>query len=348
MNILVFGAGYVGLSNAAVLSKKNKVDLVDINKKIINDLAKGEVHIDAPQLKARISEFNINYINDINDFDKYDLFILALPTNYDEVTNNFDTSILDNEIRKIRESSKSPILIKSTIPVGYTKKQNELYDNIVFSPEFLREGNALTDAENPTRIIVGSNSDKYKWIGKLFLETTLNKPNVLYMNSTEAETVKLFSNTYLAMRVAFVNELDSFALLKGIDSKKIIEGVTMDPRIGNQYFTPSSGYGGYCLPKDSKQLANEFKTIGMPNDLLDGIVASNKNRKLNIVRADIEKNIKEVVIQGIGHKPGVKNYRNSQNIELAKVYRENNIKVSLVDENFAGEIIEGFKIEKKK
>ena len=346
-NIAVYGAGYVGLANGLVLSKVSKVTIIDINKTIIDNLNNGIVHIDDKKMKSEIKEYNnVQYkTNDEVDLNSFDLFILSLPTNYDEESNKFDTSYLDIQIEKIREITNTPILIKSTIPVGYTKTMNDKFGEVYFSPEFLREGSSLSDALNPTRIILSES--KYEWIKDIFANSIDNNAKIILMPSTEAETVKLFSNTYLAMRVAFVNELDSFAQIKGLDAKKIIEGVSSDPRIGDQYFLPSSGYGGYCLPKDSKQLMQEFNSINMPNDLLEGIVKSNANRKENLVRVAMNNNANEITIYGIGHKPGVANYRNSQNIELAHKYKEAGIDVKIVDPNFAGETIEGFVIYEK-
>ena len=344
-NIVVFGAGYVGLANSLLLSEKNNVLLVDINETIVNDLSKGLVHIDDKEMQENFSKYKLTFQREVKEWDGVDLFILALPTNYDEITNNFDTSLLDKQLKEIRKNSHSPILIKSTIPIGYTSMNDQKYSNIVFSPEFLREGNSLKDVYNPSRIILGSENKGLKWISDLFKASVMNSPECIYIGSKEAESVKLFSNTYLAMRVAFVNELDSFAKIMGLNSENIIKGVSLDTRIGDKYFTPSSGYGGYCLPKDSKQLMQEFNKNSIPNDLLEGIVKSNDNRKDNLVRVALENNVKNITIKGIGHKPNVKNYRNSQNLILAHRYMDAGINVDVIDDNFKGQMIDNIKIK---
>lgn len=343
--IIVYGAGYVGLANGLLLARQNEVTIVDINQNIINMLNNKEVHIDDDGCKNEIKNTNSKFklLSEVNAND-FDYVILAVPTNYDENLNAFDTSILDKEFENLDNINfKGIIIIKSTIPLWYTEKQIELHPklNIVFSPEFLREGSSFNDALNPSRIIVGG-KDSSKVI-ELFKKAS-QPCETITMSTTEAEAVKLFSNTYLAMRVAFVNELSTFARTNKINENNIIKGVSLDPRIGSQYFSPSIGYGGYCLPKDSKQLRYEFVNKKVPNSLFDAIVESNEKRKQFIADEIIASGVKEYIIEGLGHKPGVNNYRNSPKLDLAKKLRSAGINVILKDEHFEGQVIDGFKV----
>lgn len=344
--ICVFGAGYVGLANGLLLARKNDVTIFDVNQDIIDSLNKKIVHIDddgcQKEIKTTTAKFDIKRKINSNEFN---YAILALPTNYDERVNKFDTSFLDAQIKELSDSNfAGTIIIKSTIPLGYTQKKKEEFPNltIVFSPEFLREGSSFNDAMSPSRIVVGNR--KMDDVCELFLQVSVNKPEVLKTSSTEAEAIKLFANTYLAMRVAFVNELDTFAKMNGLESKDIVRGVGLDPRIGLHYFEPSYGYGGYCLPKDSKQLKYEFNSKKVPSSLFDAIVESNERRIDFIVDELISSGNKEFVIEGIGHKPGVKNFRNSPKLEVARKLRDKGFKVEIHDPNFKGMTIEGFKV----
>ena len=346
-NILIYGAGYVGLSNGLLLARKNNVTIADINKEIISDLKINKIHIDDDGCRQEIINSNANFeLNQNIKINNYDYIFLALPTNYDENNNKFDTSCLDNQIKEINELNfKGTVIIKSTIPIGYTKNQNQKNNiKIVFCPEFLREGSSFNDAKNPSRIIVGSKNSHD--VANLFLEVSENKPECLMTSSTEAEAIKLFANTYLAMRIAFVNELDTFAKINHLDSQDIINGIALDPRIGKHYFKPSYGYGGYCLPKDSKQLQFEFNDKKVPSKLFDAIVKSNEMR-MDFIAEDIATNTNEFVINGISHKPGVKNFRNSPKLEVAKRLRKKGVKVVIKDNNFLGKNIDGFKIEEE-
>lgn len=345
--ILVYGAGYVGLANGLLLARKYDVTIVDVNEKIVDMLNNKIVHIDDKGSANEIlnSSAKFKLVKDVFP-NEYDFVILAVPTNYDESLNAFDTSILDKIFVSLDECNyKGTIIIKSTIPMWYTERQSELHNSlhILFSPEFLREGSSFDDALNPTRIIVGGTSGEAAL--NLF-KSVSNSSESLEMSSTEAEAVKLFSNTYLAMRVAFVNELSTFARTNKIDENKIIRGVSLDPRIGSQYFSPSIGYGGYCLPKDSKQLRYEFVNKNVPNSLFNAIVESNEKRKQFIADEIIASGVKDYTIEGLGHKPGVHNYRNSPKIDLAKKLRAAGINVTLKDPHFAGETIDGFKVIK--
>lgn len=351
MKIAVAGTGYVGLSLATLLSQKNEVIALDIDsekvKKINNRIS--------PIKDEKIEEFfknktlNLKATLDYKEaFEEADFVIISTPTNYDEEKNFFDTSSVEDIIKKVKlmRNNNLTMVVKSTIPVGFIKKIKKKYeiDNIFFSPEFLREGKALYDNLYPSRIIVGDKTEKGREFAKLLLEVA-EKENVkiLYMDSEEAEAVKLFSNTFLALRVAYFNELDTYASIKGLNTKDIIEGVCLDPRIGNQYNNPSFGYGGYCLPKDTKQLLANYKDV--PQNLIEAIVKANKTRKKFIAEEIIRKNPEIVGIYRLTMKSGSDNFRASAIRDIIKNLKEKGVKVIIYEPTVIENEYNGLKIE---
>lgn len=318
MKIAVAGAGYVGLSLATLLAQNNEVTLLEIvpeKVKLINDKKSPIEDAEIKDFLAR-KELNLTATDDWHKALKNkDFIIIATPTNYDETRNYFDTSSVEDIIEKylkVNPVGNTTLIIKSTIPVGYTKKIREKYDykNIIFSPEFLREGHALYDNLYPSRIIIGSHSDEAKKFADLLVEGAINQDApVKFMKSTEAEAVKLFANTYLALRVAYFNELDTYAELQNLNTKDIIDGVCLDPRIGNHYNNPSFGYGGYCLPKDTKQLRANYE--GIPETMISAIIDANDIRKQHIANMVLKKKPQTVGIYRLTMKSGSDNFRSS-------------------------------------
>ena len=317
MKIAVAGTGYVGLSLATLLSQNNEVIALDIIPDKVDMINNHISPIKDEMIEEYMikKELNLKATLDWKEaFNGADFVIISTPTNYDEETNYFDTSSVEDIIKKVisLKDNNITMVIKSTIPVGFVESIKEKYNinNLFFSPEFLREGRALYDNLYPSRIIVGNKGEKGKEFAKLLLDASLKENvEVKYMDSTEAEAVKLFANTYLALRVAYFNELDTYAEIKGLNTKDIIDGVCLDPRIGNYYNNPSFGYGGYCLPKDTKQLLANFKDV--PENMIEAIVKANETRKQHIADMILMKGPKVVGVYRLTMKANSDNFRAS-------------------------------------
>ena len=338
MKIAVIGIGYVGLSNAIVLAQHNEVVLVDVIEEKVNKLNLKKSPIAEPLIEDYLEHRALNLSATLSLESaclNADFVLVATPTDYNDQTNSFDTSSVKEVVKKVFAiAPQTTIIIKSTVPLGFTEKLiAQGYKNIIFVPEFLREGRALYDNLYPSRLVIGDVSERGKTFAQLMMQGAIKKDiPVLYTQPTEAEAIKLFANTYLAMRVAFFNELDSYAWENGLDSRKIIEGVGLDPRIGSHYCNPSFGYGGYCLPKDTKQLLANYENI--PQELITAIVQSNKTRKHFVVSEILKLSPKTVGVFKLAMKRGSDNCRSSAIFDIIDELQSAGIKVIVYDPNY--------------
>ncbi len=350
MKIACIGAGYVGFSLSVLLSKYHSLKIYDVDSKKTKLINNNLSPIQDKEISKYIKNNKTNYIacDSLNEaIFNAEYIIIATPTDYNEKTNAFDTSSVIQSLKTIiRSKSKANIIIKSTVPVGFTErmKQKLKYKKIFFSPEFLREGISLSDNMNPSRIVIGSTMQEGKKFGKLLQQICKNKAQVLYMSSSEAEAVKLFSNSFLAMRIAFFNELDSFSIANNIETKKIIKGVSLDHRIGDYYNNPSFGYGGYCLPKDTKQLLSNYEKV--PNNIIRAIVDANRTRKDFVSDHILSLKPKNIGIYRLTMKNKSSNIKSSAIQGIMKRIKSKGIKITIYEPLINAKKFFNSKIEK--
>ncbi len=351
MKVSVFGLGYVGLSNALLLAQHEDVMAYDIVEEKVKKLSSRKSTLDDKKIIEFLLRKDIQ-VGFTSDFEKAvrhgDYLIIATPTDYNDKTNHFDTSTIENVIERALEIRKDSVfLIKSTIPVGYVMSIKEKFStqNIIFSPEFLREGHALDDNLHPSRIVIGEKSERGKELAAMFKRASLesNTP-VLLMGEMEAESVKLFSNTYLALRVSYFNELDTYSEMNGLNTKDIIEGMGFDPRVGNYYNNPSFGYGGYCLPKDTKQLKAEFN--GVPQQMMTAIVSANEIRKNHITDMILSKKPKKVGIYRLTMKANSDNFRYSAIHDIIRMLEASGTEVVIYEPRLNGETYHNIRVNR--